>query len=68
MLIFFTFCSSRILKEMYHGFYKNIKQEKLFIFNNKKYCFNDIRIISEGSCDTEDRSNDAKNSALPSQE
>jgi len=27
-----------------------------------------IRIISEGSCDTEDWSNDAYNSALPSQE
>ncbi len=27
-----------------------------------------IRVISEGSCDTEDWSNDAENSALPSQE
>ncbi len=27
-----------------------------------------IRMISEGSCDTEDWSNDAENSALPSQE
>jgi len=27
-----------------------------------------IRMISEGLCDTEDRSNDAENSALPSQE
>ncbi len=26
-----------------------------------------IRMISEGSCDTEDWSNDAENSALPSQ-
>jgi len=25
-------------------------------------------MISEGSCDTEDRSNDAENTALPSQE
>ncbi len=25
-------------------------------------------MISEGSCDTEDQSNDAENSALPSQE
>jgi len=28
----------------------------------------DFRMISEGSCDTEDWSNDAENSALPSQE
>ncbi len=27
-----------------------------------------IRMISEGSCDTEDWSNDAENSALPLQE
>jgi len=27
-----------------------------------------IRMISEGSCDTEDCSNDAENPALPSQE
>jgi len=27
-----------------------------------------MRMISEGSCDTEDWSNDAENSALPSQE
>ncbi len=27
-----------------------------------------IIMISEGSCDTEDQSNDAENSALPSQE
>ncbi len=33
-------------------------------YNNQKY----IRIISEGSRDTEDWSNDADNSALPSQE
>ncbi len=36
--------------------------------NNKKYFLSQhIRIISEGSCDTEDWSNDAENSALPSQ-
>ncbi len=27
-----------------------------------------VRVISEGSCDTEDPSNDAENSALPLQE
>ncbi len=27
-----------------------------------------LEVISEGSCDTEDWSNDAENSALPSQE
>jgi len=41
------------------------------IYNNKK-CFKapsqHIKMISEGSCDTEDWSNDAENSALPSQE
>ncbi len=40
------------------------------IENNKKCVFNSkcIRMTSKGSCDTEDWRNDAKNSALPSQE
>ncbi len=45
----------RILKKLYHGFHKSI--------SNKNY-FQHIRMISEGSCDTEDCSNDAENSAL----
>jgi len=37
--------------------------------NNVSWAENQhIRMISEGSCDTEDWSNDAENSALPSQE
>ncbi len=61
MLFFFTFYSSRNPEKKYHRFQKNIKQQKLFptlIINQH------IRMISEGSCDTEDWSNDAKNSAL----
>ncbi len=30
-----------------------------------KHCVQHIRVISEGSCDTEDWSNDAENSSLP---
>ncbi len=41
-------------------------------FQHNKKCFltqsQYIKMISEGSCDTEDWSNDAENSALPSQE
>ncbi len=42
-----------------------------FMDNNKNSLLaanQHIRMISEGSCDTEDWSNDAENSALPSQE
>jgi len=35
---------------------------------NKKFLDQQIRMISEGSCDTEDWSNDADKSAFPSQE
>ncbi len=52
----------------YHGFHKNIKQQKLFstfIIRNVSWAANHhIRLISEGSCDTEDWRNDAENSAL----
>jgi len=48
---------------MYHGFYKNITQQNFFsiliIIRNHQIS---IVIISEGSCDTEDWSNDADNS------
>ncbi len=49
-------------KKMYHGFHKNIKQHNII-----KYSWTPnqhLRMISEGSCDTEDWSNDGKNSAL----
>ncbi len=41
---------------------KNIKQHNIFYVSGEVN--QHIRIISEGSCDIEDRSNDAKNSAL----
>ncbi len=50
---------------MYHGFYKNSKQHNS---DNNQKCFlsskSAYRMISEGSCDTEDWSNDAENSAF----
>jgi len=65
VLLNFTFLRKKIT--VYH---KNIKH---FNIDNNKKCFwadidQHIRMISEGSCDTEDWSNDAENSALPSQE
>ncbi len=50
---------------MYQVFHKNIKQHNCFQHNvdNKKKCFLS-RMISEWSCDTEDWSNDAENTAL----
>jgi len=36
-----------------------------FVFLSSNYL---IRMISEGSCETDDWSNDAENSALPSRE
>ncbi len=45
---------------MYYGFHKK-KLSSTFVFNTDK----NIRMISEGSCDTEDWSNDAEMSALP---
>ncbi len=56
---------------MYHGF-KILSRTTVFNIDTNKKCFlrpnQHIRMISEGSCDTEDWSNDAENSALPSQE
>ncbi len=47
------------------------KNKKTFItvsnIDNNKHQIN-IRMTSEGSCNTEDWSNDAENTALPSQE
>ncbi len=50
----------------YYGFLKWFQYNTTFFFNTKLvYC---IRLISGGSCDTEDWSNDAETLALPSQE
>ncbi len=52
---------------VYYSFHKNIKQQKTVfnIDNNAPWAANQhIRMSSEGSCDTEDWSNDAENSAL----
>ncbi len=54
---------------MHYGFHKNINQQKLFltlkIIRNVSWAANQhIRMISEGSCDTEDWNNDAENPAL----
>ncbi len=56
-----------------YSFKKNIREQKQAIFiadnNNVSWAVNQhIKMISEGSCDTEDWINDAENSALPSQE
>ncbi len=51
---------------MYHGFHKNMQQHNGFqhSIKNVSWAANQhIRMISEGSCDTEDWSNDAENSA-----
>ncbi len=51
----------------YHGFHKNIKQNNGF--QHVSWAANQhIRMISEESCDTEDWSNDAENSAMQLQE
>ncbi len=52
---------------MYHSFHKNIGQlfSTLIIIRNVSWAANQhIIMISEGSCDTEDWSNDAENTAL----
>ncbi len=61
------------LKKIYHGFYKNFKQHKystlmiIIIQNSSSVVNQHIRMISEGSRDTEDWSNDTENLALISQ-
>jgi len=70
MLFSLTFYLSKNSKE-------KKKAAKLFITNNKNKCFfclfflaenQHIRMITEGSCDTEDWRKHAENSALPIQE
>jgi len=53
----------------YHDFHKHMKQHSCFstliIIINASWAANHhIRVISKGSCDTEDWSNDAENSAF----
>ncbi len=57
MLFFVSFYWSNNQKNNYHRV-KIIKQHNSFII------YQHIRMISEGSCDTEDWSNDAENSVL----
>ncbi len=70
MLFFWTFYSS---KKPENKLYSVLLCYTVFNNNNNNNikCFffqNIFRMISEGSCDTEDWSNDAKKSALKSQE
>ncbi len=65
MLLFRTLYLSKNSEKMYHSFHKFHNSTVFNIDNNQKCFFNQhIRIISEGSCDTEDWRNDAENSAL----
>ncbi len=57
--------SSKNPKKMYHGFHKSFTQNALLIIINVSWAANQhIRMISEGSRDAEDWSNDAENSDL----
>ncbi len=60
-----TFYSWRNLKKLKHQFYKHIKQDNIFSIDIQIYIYifltnQHIRMISEGSCDTEDWNNDAE--------
>ncbi len=72
--VFFHFLSIKeSWKTMYHGFHKNIMQHICFstlviLIHVSWAPTQHIRMISEGSCDTKDWSNDAEISALSSQE
>ncbi len=58
---FLTFCSSENPENMYQNFHKNIGAPQLFstliIIRNIYWAPSHFRMISEGSCDTEDWSN-----------
>ncbi len=63
--MFFWNFYSKNPEKMHHGIKKNIKMFSTLI---RKFSTNQhIRMIFEGSRDTEDLSNDAENWALPSQ-
>ncbi len=50
----------RFLEKLYHGFHQKVKQQQ-----NISWAANlHIKMISEGSCDPEDWSNDAENTDL----
>ncbi len=64
MLFFWTFYSSKNLEKKCISSHKNIKQHNYFN-NTVSWAANQhIRMISEGSHDTEDWSTNAENSAL----
>ncbi len=68
MLFFLAFCSSKNLEKVSIIFFE---QHNCFNNNNKNVTWaanQYIGMISEGSCDTKDWSNDAENSDLPSPE
>ncbi len=60
MLFFLTFYLSKNQRKKYHRFQKILSSTTVSTLIINQH----IRMISEGSCDTEDRSNDAENSAL----
>ncbi len=71
MLFFKTFYSLKNPeKNLFHSLHKNMKQRDclittLIIFRNVSWAVNqNIRMISEASCDTKDWSIDAENTAL----
>ncbi len=72
-MLVFNSLSIVILKKMYLGFHKNIKQNNCFQhwYNTKKLFLSTKSVYQNDfwrSCDTEDWINDADNSALLSQE
>ncbi len=54
-------------KQKFKKIWNSTTVNKIIIRNVSWAANQHIRMISEGSCDTEDWSNDAENSALPSQ-
>ncbi len=72
MLIFWTFYLPKNPENCIKKFLQKYEAAQLFstliLMSNIPWAANQhIRMISEGSCDTEDWSNDAENSALSSQ-
>jgi len=64
MLFFLTFYSSMDPEKSITGSKKILSNTTVFNIDNNWVSNHHIRMISEGSCDTEDCSNDAENSAL----
>jgi len=61
MLFFLTFYSSKNTEKLNASRFPK-KYELFKTDNNNQKCFFEQQIITEGSCDTEDWSNDAENS------